>query len=229
MVNIKCKMKFIFQESKQVIWILFLKVKNGAKMKNNDVPNWNLDSIYKGIDSDEYKKALKDYSSYMEELEQHLKIAEEQTNKKDIDFPSWLDKYLTLFIKFNDLETTLGAYAYIIYSTDTTNTDYLNNMSTIDEMGLRSGKISIRFNSILSKNKESLKNFYKIFPKYCDYEYILGRVIEDTEHQMSAAEENLASDLQRTGGNAWSRLHEQLISNMHDENGKTFNELRNDA
>jgi oligoendopeptidase F len=222
-------MKFIFQESKQVIWILFLKVKNGAKMKNNDVPNWNLDSIYKGIDSDEYKKALKDYSSYMEELEQHLKIAEEQTNKKDIDFPSWLDKYLTLFIKFNDLETTLGAYAYIIYSTDTTNTDYLNNMSTIDEMGLRSGQISIRFNSILSKNKESLKNFYKIFPKYCDYEYILGRVIEDTEHQMSAAEENLASDLQRTGGNAWSRLHEQLISNMHDENGKTFNELRNDA
>lgn len=198
-------------------------------MKNNDVPNWNLDSIYKGIDSDEYKKALKDYSSYMEELEQHLKIAEEQTNKKDIDFPSWLDKYLTLFIKFNDLETTLGAYAYIIYSTDTTNTDYLNNMSTIDEMGLRSGQISIRFNSILSKNKESLKNFYKIFPKYCDYEYILGRVIEDTEHQMSAAEENLASDLQRTGGNAWSRLHEQLISNMHDENGKTFNELRNDA
>jgi oligoendopeptidase F len=222
-------MKFIFQESKQVIWILFLKVKNGAKMKNNDVPTWNLDSIYKGIDSDEYKKALKDYSSYMEELEQHLKIAEEQTNKKDIDFPSWLDKYLTLFIKFNDLETTLGAYAYIIYSTDTTNTDYLNNMSTIDEMGLRSGQISIRFNSILSKNKESLKNFYKIFPKYCDYEYILGRVIEDTEHQMSAAEENLASDLQRTGGNAWSRLHEQLISNMHDENGKTFNELRNDA
>ncbi|NLC92283.1 MAG: M3 family oligoendopeptidase [Treponema sp.] len=181
------------------------------------------------MDSDEYKKALKDYSSYMEELEQHLKIAEEQTNKKDIDFPSWLDKYLTLFIKFNDLETTLGAYAYIIYSTDTTNTDYLNNMSTIDEMGLRSGQISIRFNSILSKNKESLKNFYKIFPKYCDYEYILGRVIEDTEHQMSAAEENLASDLQRTGGNAWSRLHEQLISNMHDENGKTFNELRNDA
>lgn len=198
-------------------------------MKNNDVPNWNLDSIYKGIDSDEYKKALKDYSSYMEELEQHLKIAEEHSDIKDFDFPSWLDKYLTLFIKFNDLESTLGAYAYIIYSTDTTNTDYLNNMSTIDEMGLRSGQISIRFNSILSKNKESLKNFYKIFPKYCDYEYILGRVIEDTEHQMSAAEENLASDLQRTGGNAWSRLHEQLISNMHDENGKTFNELRNDA
>ena len=46
---------------------------------------------------------------------------------------------------------------------------------------------------------------------------------------MSEAEELLAQEMQQTGGNAWSRLHEQIISTLADETGKTFNGLRNDA
>ena len=34
---------------------------------------------------------------------------------------------------------------------------------------------------------------------------------------MSKAEENLAEDLQRTGGDAWSRLQGQIISNLVDK------------
>ena len=46
-----------------------------------------------------------------------------------------------------------------------------------------------------------------------------------TEPQMAEQ-----GELQQTGGDAWDRLHEQLISNLKDEEtGKTFNELRNDA
>ncbi|MBP5753210.1 MAG: peptidase M3, partial [Treponema sp.] len=40
-------------------------------------------------------------------------------------------------------------------------------------------------------------------------------------------EENLASDLNLTGGAAGGMLHEQIISNLADEDGTTFNELRN--
>ena len=40
----------------------------------------------------------------------------------------------------------------------------------------------------------------------------------------------MISSLQQTGGKAWDRLHEQLISTLKDEQtGKLFNELRNDA
>ncbi len=200
-------------------------------MKNNDIPNWNLDSLYSGIDSDKYKEAVGDYSHLMDKTDELLQKVENQTDKNagNFDFASWLDEFLTVDSKCSELEGTLNGYAYIIYSTDTTNTAYLNNISKIEQMGLRSGELSIRFSSILCENKDSLKDFYEKYPKYHDYEYILDRVIKEKEHQMSAAEENLATDLQRTGGNAWSRLHEQLISNLHDENGKTFNELRNDA
>ena len=47
---------------------------------------------------------------------------------------------------------------------------------------------------------------------------------------MERIEESIANDLQRFGGDAWSKLHEQIISNMVDKDtGKTFNQLRNDA
>ena len=47
---------------------------------------------------------------------------------------------------------------------------------------------------------------------------------------MERKEESIANDLQRFGGDAWSKLHEQIISNLVDkETGKTFNQLRNDA
>ena len=46
---------------------------------------------------------------------------------------------------------------------------------------------------------------------------------------MERIEESIANDLQRFGGDAWSKLHEQIISNMVDKDtGKTFNQLRND-
>lgn len=41
--------------------------------------------------------------------------------------------------------------------------------------------------------------------------------------------EELASKMSHTGASAWSLLQEQIISNLHDDEGKTFNELRNDA
>ena len=46
---------------------------------------------------------------------------------------------------------------------------------------------------------------------------------------MSPKEEQLASDLNQTGGSAWGMLQEQIISNLQTEDGKTFNQIRNDA
>ncbi len=192
-------------------------------MKQTDfIPRWNLDSIFSSIGSKEYENAIASYKSGMEELEQLLKNV-------GADFPAWLSDYLEAHDKVLSISSTLGAYAYAIYSTDTTNTDYLNNISKIDEIALRFEQIELSFRKVLLENAKSLDDFYARFPKFSDYRYLLSEELEQTKHQMSFAEENLASDLQRTGGNSWDRLHEQIISNLKDENGKTFNGLRNDA
>ena len=108
--------------------------------------------------------------------------------------------------------------------------EFQNGMNEIDQLGLRSQKQTLRFRAILKKNLKKLPEFYRRYPQLAEYEFVLNEELDAISHQMTDAEENLAADLQRTGGDAWERLHEQLISTLKDEQtGKTFNELRNDA
>jgi len=197
----------------------------------SSIPNWNLDSLFSGLESPEYKKALAEYTTSMNEIDALLETADKSIQEADnkFDFAEWLSTFLEADNKCAALESTLSGYAYIIYSTDTTNTAYLNNISHIEELSLRSQQQSIKFSTLLASQQKQLPEFYKRFSKYADYTYLINEIIKEKMHQMSPAEENLATDLQRTGGDAWSRLHEQIISNLHDETGKTFNELRNDA
>ena len=75
-----------------------------------------------------------------------------------------------------------------------------------------------------------LSEFYANFPQYRKYEFSINEMLEDDIHTLSPELEGIIAKLQQTGGRAWDRLHEQLISNLKDpETGKLFNELRNDA
>ena len=197
-----------------------------------DIPRWNLDSLFSSIDSPEYKNALAEFTAGMENLESLLESARTfiKSAGENFDFPVWLKGFLEADEAVSSLGGTLNAYAYIIYSVDTTNTAFLNNITEVDNLMLRYRQIDLGFKSVLLANSGRLEDFYMRFPEFTEYRYILNETLEETKHQMSAAEENLAGELQQTGGDAWDRLHEQLISNLKDEEtGKTFNELRNDA
>ncbi|MBQ0051114.1 MAG: M3 family oligoendopeptidase [Treponema sp.] len=190
---------------------------------NLNTPRWNLDSIYTSIDSAEYKQALSDFSELSKKIESHL-------NNSFKDFSLWLKIYIELSEKHSALAKTLNAYAYLIYSVDTTNTKFLNNISTVEELLINAEQLDLQFIQILNQHKDRLPEFFVAFPQFEEYKYLLQESLNDLQHQMSPQEEKLASELQQTGGNAWDRLHEQIISNLKDsETGKTFNQLRNDA
>jgi pepF/M3 family oligoendopeptidase len=207
-------------------------MKDSTTLTTNDIPKWDLDSLYKDPDSTEYAAAVSDYKKYMEELAALNKSAKavQKAGADNFDFPLWLSTYLKAANKTGALETSLNAYAYIIYSTDTTNKKYLDTISALDELQLRSKQQQLEFQKILLQYSDQLPDFYERFSAMKKYRYILEEECRQTAHQMTSDEEDLASDLQRTGGDAWSRLHEQLISTMKDTaTGKTFNGLRNDA
>lgn len=193
----------------------------------NKIPRWNLDSIFSSLDSVEYKKALEDYKSKIKCLDALLKTADNFSCGKD--FAQWLRDYLENQNEMLALSRTINAYSYIVYSTDTTNTNALNNISEVEKISLDTKQVDLKFSSVLAKNKDRLEEFFALYPNFADYKFLLNEAIESTKHQMSEAEENLAADLNRTGGSAWGMLQEQIISNLKDADGKTFNELRNDA
>lgn len=189
-------------------------------------PTWDLSQIFSGFDGTDYQQALADYTAGMDELDKRLADVTAQQS----DFSRWLADYLVKSNKTGALEESLNAFAYAMYSTDTTNSEYLNNVSKLEELGLQSTAQNLVFQGILTKYSPDLSTFYTSYPQFAQYQYVLEQVIQDGTHRMSQAEENLAADLCRTGGAAWSRLHEQVISNLTDPaTGKTFNEIRNEA
>ena len=194
----------------------------------NSIPDWNLDSIYHDINCKEYKSALAELESGISKLAALNEKAESQ--KDNLDFSSWFYEYILEDDKLAPLANTLAAFSYSIYSTDTTSKAYLDNLNTVENLIDLYDVEETNFSHTLSQNEKSLDDFYKQHPEYKKYQFALNEIIEEDKHSLSSAEEKIISKLQQTGGKAWDRLHEQLISNMRDEETKKlFNELRNDA
>ena len=63
----------------------------------------------------------------------------------NFDFPIWLKSYLDSENAVSKIGRTLGTYSYLVYSVDTTNTEYLNNIAKIQELSLQFEQIEISF------------------------------------------------------------------------------------
>ena len=192
---------------------------------SNNYPNWNLNTLLPEIGSDEYESLIGEYKKSIEKCWTLV----DSKNQIESNFCEWLNQFLQAQNELLKLENSLGAFSYINYSVDTTNTKYINNMNRLEKMGLDSSRLGIAFKKILYQNRSQLNLFFEAYTDFKNYKIILEEEIFEYEHQMSEAEELLAQEMQQTGGNAWSRLHEQIISTLADETGKTFNGLRNDA
>ena len=142
------------------------------------VPRWDLSSIFSSFDGNDYKDALIEYTSGMDSLDKRLKDEKGQMN----DFCQWLADYLAASNKVGALEESLNAYAYTAYSTDTTNTDYLNNLSKLEEMSLQSKAQGLVFQDILTRNSQDLSTFYTSFPQFAQYKYVLEQIIDGVKN-----------------------------------------------
>lgn len=196
---------------------------DNVNLQKNTIPHWNMQQIWKSFSDSEYKKSIEKLQQLIKQISVHVKNPIK-------DFNQFLKIYLSMDNELGSLSESLYAYSYSIYATDTTNTDSLNNMALLEELQVSIADYQLVFRQILKENQTKLSSFFHSFPEYKKYEFILEEEINYFNHQMERKEESIANDLQRFGGDAWSKLHEQIISNMVDkETGKTFNQLRNDA
>ena len=196
---------------------------DNVNLQKNTIPHWNMQQIWKSFSDSEYKNSIEKLQQLIKQISYHVKNPIE-------DFNQFLKIYLSMDNELGSLSESLYAYSYSIYATDTTNTDSLNNMALLEELQVSIADYQLVFRQILKENQTKLSSFFHSFPEYKKYEFILEEEISYFNHQMERKEESIANDLQRFGGDAWSKLHEQIISNMVDkETGKTFNQLRNDA
>lgn len=198
--------------------------------KPTNIPDWDLGSIYPDINSEKYKSDLAKLTEGIKTLKALNDQTENPDQKNHLNIQNWIADFFKADDILGPLANTLAAYSYSIYSVDTTSKSLLDNLNQVEFLTDQYQIQLNRFSHTVSKNRGILSEFYANFPQYRKYEFSINEMLEDDIHTLSPELEGIIAKLQQTGGRAWDRLHEQLISNLKDpETGKLFNELRNDA
>ena len=198
--------------------------------KPTNIPDWDLGSIYPDINSEKYKSDLAKLTEGIKTLKALNDQAENPDQKNHLNIQNWIADFFKADDILGPLANTLAAYSYSIYSVDTTSKSLLDNLNQVEFLTDQYEIQLNRFSHTVAKNRGILSEFYANFPQYRKYEFSINEMLEDDIHTLSPELEGIIAKLQQTGGRAWDRLHEQLISNLKDpETGKLFNELRNDA
>ena len=198
--------------------------------KPTNIPDWDLGSIYPDINSEKYKSDLAKLTEGIKTLKALNDQAENPDQKNHLNIQNWIADFFKADDILGPLANTLAAYSYSIYSVDTTSKSLLDNLNQVESLTDQYEIQLNRFSHTVAKNRGILSEFYANFPQYRKYEFSINEMLEDDIHTLSPELEGIIAKLQQTGGRAWDRLHEQLISNLKDpETGKLFNELRNDA
>lgn len=198
--------------------------------KPTNIPDWDLGSIYPDINSEKYKSDFAKLTEGIKTLKALNDQAEKPDQKNHLNIQNWIADFFKADDILGPLANTLAAYSYSIYSVDTTSKSLLDNLNQVESLTDQYEIQLNRFSHTVAKNRGILSEFYANFPQYRKYEFSINEMLEDDIHTLSPELEGIIAKLQQTGGRAWDRLHEQLISNLKDpETGKLFNELRNDA
>lgn len=178
--------------------------------------NWSLNELYTSFECEEFKKdifKLKDIineiNDFSCELEKH----------SDIDN---LESYIKKFTIFKDLSYKLSIYVNLSLSVNTKNTEALKYSDILDneltEIVESETKIKRYISSI--KNIDELINKSELLK---EHEYILKEIVEESKYLLSNKEEKIIASMKNTGSNAWSKLKDNLISNLMvdiDKDGK---------
>jgi pepF/M3 family oligoendopeptidase len=190
------------------------------------LPHWDLSNVYPSLESDELKRDIAqvkaDIAALTTFLDQHG-IRKGAPAQPDAALPTALDGYLG---RANDLlkrYATVRAYLFSFISTDSFNQPARKMLSEVEPLGVQLNQIDTRFAGWLGDLREALPRLTTQGAAR-DHVFYLHETAEQSRYLMSEPEELLAAELNLSGGNAWSKLHGTVTSQLtvdFERDGKT--------
>jgi len=168
------------------------------------LPRWDLSSVYPSFDSEEYAAAKARMAALSSEFLAHLE-------SRAGDLGAWLAAALELEESCGSLHETLAAYAYARFSTDTGDPRALAEINVVEELGLPLNRAEVLFRNALAARRTEVEALLGD-PRFEDFAFHLREELFWQAKQMPPELEDLAADLQRSGGDAWGRLQESITS-----------------
>jgi pepF/M3 family oligoendopeptidase len=194
------------------------------------LPNWQLETIFPSLDSPDYQKAKQSIERQLKDLESFFDkngIQSGQTQTVNLKVTTLLnqiiDKFNTVYSDFRDLRT----YLYLITSTEAFNHKARAELSSGQPLGVRLAILSTRFTAWLSRF-EARKLI--VSKKALAHRQALETSLIWAKHLMGPEAEEVANSLAPSSVRAWSKLHDDLISQAtikHNGKDLTLTQVKN--
>ncbi len=183
---------------------------------HDTLPHWRLDAIYPGLDStalqgdfDAWSHAITDLERY---FDAHAIRSEPERIATDASTIEALETVITKINAVEKLGHQLNAYVAGHVTTDSRNARAQAWMSRLQMQRARVEKLEPRFTAWVGQL--DLDEVAARSDLARAHRYRLDRTQTAAEHLMSPAEEDLAADLNLTGGRAWARFYNNFSSQI---------------
>ena len=188
----------------------------GTDGRTGLLPHWDLTAIYSDLEGDDFTADFEAFTGRIAEIERFF----DDSGIAFVDGAVPADEAAihALEMAIGDLNAVeqLGhkLYAFVAgyISTDSRNTQAQTWMSKLQMQLAALEKLDPRFTAWVGSL--DLDNVLIASPLAMSHEFVLRRAQTEAHHLMSPSEENLAADLNLTGGRAWSKLYNNFSSQI---------------
>jgi len=188
-------------------------------LSNSALPRWDLSNVYPGLESSELRKAFSDLKTHIEELDAFLnqhKITRttERSGHTNAQLKQIVEEYLNRTNVAIREYATINAYTGSFVTTDSFNTTAKRIESELEMLGVRFEQQEVRFRGWIGLISDTLPALLTEPGTIKDHEFYLRETLEQSRYLMSEPEEALASELELSGSNAWSKLQGTVSSQI---------------
>jgi len=184
-------------------------------MANNQLPHWDVSTVYPGLDSPEFERGL---TETIEDIHDLVELFDEYEIKEQKDIPmgdSTVETFEEVVSRLNrvlDRVRTLRAYIHSFVSTNSRNTLAQEKWSIFQPEMVKLGILSTRFSAWVGGL--DVEGLIERSSQACEHAFYLRKVKIQSQHLMSPAEEELAAEMGLTGGSAWNKLYGNFTSQI---------------
>ena len=171
-------------------------------------PRWDLRPFFTGPDSPEFEKqycALVGQIDALAELQDQHCVRRRNRSEIDAEIVAAFELLLAAWNSLREKQTLLSSYLGCLTTTDARNDIARAKQSLLNMRGVSIEKLYTRFVAwVGSSDIEALAAQSEVASSH---RYLLRKMREQALHQMTEAEEELASELRTSGLTGWHRLH----------------------
>ncbi|MCW3060317.1 MAG: family oligoendopeptidase [Capsulimonas sp.] len=170
------------------------------------LPRWDMTPFYPSLDSPEFAAAYAQMERMIQEMTAFVDTLD------SLETNDGLRELIARQSAFAEVGGVVGSYVGCIVEADTRDTAAAARMSQIDLLFATTSQQQARITAWIGTR--DIEPFLAESEANAQYSYMLRKRKTQALHQMSPAEENLASELGLTGASAWGKLRGDVESQM---------------